>query len=180
MRREAAARRYAQAAFAIALERDELARWARDLEALAELVAQPGVVEALASSRVRPEEKERLLQAGLPDVGPLALNLVRLLVSKSRVALADQVREEFERLVDEHRGIAHGGVVTAVPLSEDERREVEMRLSEVTGKQVVVEAEVDPSIVGGLVARVGDRLIDGSTRTRLLDLRRDLGGDRAR
>lgn len=180
MKREAAARRYAQAAFAVALEQNDLERWAQDLRSIEALAGQRDVLEVLESSRVRPEQKERLLQAGLPDVNPLALNLARILVSKGRVALAGQMREEFDRLVDEHRGIAHATVVTAVPLSEQDRREVEKRLSQVVGKQVMVEAEVDTSVLGGLVARIGDRLIDGSTRTRLLDLRRQLGGDTVR
>ncbi len=180
MKREAAARRYAQAAFTIALEQDHLEGWAEDLRYIEALAAQPEVLGLLESSRVRPEQKERLLQAGLAGVGPLALNLARILVNKGRLALAAQIREEFDRLVDEHRGIAHARVVTAVSLSDDEKLAVERRLSQITGKQVVVEAEVDPSVIGGLVARIGDRLIDGSTRTQLLDLRRKLSGDTVR
>ena len=177
MRIEVAAKRYAQAAFGIARERDELDRWVEDLRAIADLAAQPGVVELLASSRVPFEVKERLLRSGLADVSPLALNLARLLVQKGRIALAGQVRDEYQRLLDEHRGMAQALVLTAVPLSEDEERAVAQRLRELTGKEIVLERRVDPEIMGGLVARVGDRLIDGSTRTRLLELRRKLAGE---
>jgi len=179
MRIEVAAKRYAQAAFGIARERDELDRWVEDLRAIADLAAQPGVVELLASSRVPFEVKERLLRSGLADVSPLALNLARLLVQKGRIALAGQVRDEYQRLLDEHRGMAQALVLTAVPLSEDEERAVAQRLRELTGKEIVLERRVDPEIMGGLVARVGDRLIDGSTRTRLLELRRKLAGETA-
>jgi len=179
MRIEVAAKRYAQAAFDIARERDELDRWVEDLRAIADLAAQPGVVELLASSRVPFEVKERLLRSGLADVSPLALNLARLLVQKGRIALAGQVRDEYQRLLDEHRGMAQALVLTAVPLSEDEERAVAQRLRELTGKEIVLERRVDPEIMGGLVARVGDRLIDGSTRTRLLELRRKLAGETA-
>jgi len=177
MRIEVAAKRYAQAAFDIARQRDELDRWVEDLQAVADLVAQPGVVDILASSRVPFEDKERLLSSGLADVSPLALNLARLLVQKGRIALAQQVREEYQRLLDEHRGMAHAVVLTAVPLSQEEERAVGQRLRELTGKEIVLERQVDPGIMGGLVARVGDRLIDGSTRTRLLELRRQLAGE---
>jgi F-type H+-transporting ATPase subunit delta len=179
MRIEVAAKRYAQAAFDIARERDELDRWVEQLRAIADLAAQPGVVEVLASSRVPFEAKERLLRSGLADVTPLALNLARLLVQKGRIALAEQVRDEYQRLLDEHRGMVQALVLTAVPLSEDEERAVAQRLGELTGKEIVLERQVDPEILGGLVARVGDRLIDGSTRTRLLALRRQLGGETA-
>jgi F-type H+-transporting ATPase subunit delta len=179
MRIEVAAKRYAQAAFDIARERDELDRWVEDIRAIVDLAAQPGVVEFLASSRVPFEVKERLLRSGLADVNPLALNLARLLVQKGRIALAGQVRDEYQRLLDEHRGMAQGVVLTAVPLSEEEERAVAQRLGELTGKEIVLERQVDPEILGGLVARVGDRLIDGSTRTRLLALRRQLAGETA-
>jgi F-type H+-transporting ATPase subunit delta len=179
MRIEVAAKRYAQAAFDIARERDELDRWVEELRAIADLAAQPGVVEVLASSRVPFEVKERLLRSGLADVSPLALNLARLLVQKGRIALAEQVWDEYQRLLDEHRGRAQALVLTAVPLSGDEERAVAQRLRELTGKEIVLERRVDPEIMGGLVARVGDRLIDGSTRTRLLELRRRLAGETA-
>lgn len=179
MRIEVAAKRYAQAAFDIARERDELDRWVEDLQAIADVAAQPGVVEVLASSRVPFEVKERLLSSGLAGVSPLALNLARLLVQKGRIAMAGQVRDEYQRLLDEHRGIAQALVLTAVPLSGDEERTVAQRLQELTGKEIVLERQVDPEILGGLVARVGDRLIDGSTRTRLLELRRRLAGETA-
>ena len=177
MRIEVAAKRYAQAAFDIARERNELDRWVEEIRAIVDLAAQPGVVEFLASSRVPFEVKERLLRSGLADVSPLALNLARLLVQKGRITLAEQVRDEYQRLLDEYRGRAQALVLTAVPLSDDEERAVAQRLKELTGKEVVLERRVDPEILGGLVARVGDRLIDGSTRTRLLELRRQLAGE---
>jgi len=179
MRIEVAAKRYAQAAFDIAREKDEFDRWVDDLRAIVELAAQPGVVEMLASSRVPFEVKDRLLRSGLAGVSPLALNLARLLVQKGRIAMAGQVRDEYQRLLDEHRGIVQALVLTAVPLSDDEERAVAQRLRELTGKEIVLERQVDPEILGGLVARVGDRLIDGSTRTRLLALRRQLAGETA-
>jgi F-type H+-transporting ATPase subunit delta len=177
MRIEVAAKRYAQAAFDIARERDEFDVWAGDLQAIADLAAQPGVLDVLDSSRVPSDAKVRLLRAGLADLSPLATNLAHLLVEKGRMSLAEQIRAEYQRLLDEHRGVAQATVLTAVALSEDERRAVVQRLQAVTGKQIVLEAEVDAEILGGLVARIGDRVIDGSTRGRLLALKRSLMGD---
>ena len=177
MRIEVAAKRYAQAVFDIARERDELDRWAGDLQVITDLVAQSGVLDVLANSRVPSDTKERLLRAGLADLSPLALNLAHLLVEKGRIALAEQVQAEYQRLLDEHRGVAQATVVTAVSLSEDERRAVAQRLQELTGKEIVLETQVDPEILGGLVARIGDRVIDGSTRGRLLALRQSLIGE---
>ncbi len=178
MRGELAAKRYAQAAFEIALEHNEIDRWLADLQSLAELAAQPGVLEMLESTRVGTAEKEQLLEAGLTEVGPLALNLARLMVAKGRFGIADQVREEFAALADDHRGVAHGTVVTAVELSSAERDQVAARLGESLGKNVLLESEVEPAILGGVVARIGDRLIDGSTRSKLLALKRELEAGR--
>ncbi len=100
MRIDIAAKRYAQAAFAVALERGDPDRWLIDLDGLDDLVAQPEAAAVLQSDRVPEAEKERLLKAALPDVDPTVLNLARLLVAKRRIKLAPQVREEFGNLLD--------------------------------------------------------------------------------
>jgi F-type H+-transporting ATPase subunit delta len=176
MRTDIAAKRYAQAAFAVALEKGDAGRWIGDLDALSELVAQPEAAAVLQSDRVPVVEKERLLKAALPDVDPAVLNLARLLVAKRRIRLAGQVREEFGDLLDAHEGRARATVTTAVPLSGEQKADVAARLSQITGNTVSVEPVVDPAIVGGLVARVGDTLIDGSTRSRLVALKKSLRG----
>jgi F-type H+-transporting ATPase subunit delta len=176
MRIDIAAKRYAQAAFAVALEQGDPERWIGDLDALSELVAQPDAAAVLQSDRVPAAEKEILLKAALPDVAPAVLNLARLLVAKRRIRLASQVREEFGNSLDAYRGRARATVTTAVPLSDGQKVEVAERLGQITGKTVSVEERVDPEIVGGLVARVGDTLIDGSTRSKLAALRKSLQG----
>jgi F-type H+-transporting ATPase subunit delta len=101
-------------------------------------------------------------------------NLVKLLESKRRLSLLPQIAESFQSMLDEHNNIAHAQVLTAVSLDEDERNALTSRLSELTGKEVQVEIHEAPEILGGLVARIGDRLIDGSARTKLLALKRQL------
>ena len=176
MRFDIAAKRYAQAAFAVALERGDPDRWLGDLDGLDDLVAQPEAAAVLQSDRVPEAEKETLLKAALPDVDPTVLNLARLLVTKRRIKLAPQVREEFGNLLDVHEGRARATVTTAVSLSNEQETQIAQRLSQITGKSVSVEQVVDPDILGGLVARVGDTLIDGSTRSRLVALKKSLEG----
>ena len=176
MLRDPSAKRYAQAAFELALERGQLDAWERDMAALASGLAAPEAEAFLASGLVPAQAKEDLIRRLLPDPDPLVWNLVRLLSSKGRLRLLPQVAEYFQTLVDEHRGIAHAEVITAVPVSDDERQALVQKLSELTGKQVTVELHEEPEIIGGLVARIGDQLIDGSTRTKLLALRRRLAG----
>ncbi|MCJ7492475.1 MAG: ATP synthase F1 subunit delta [Dehalococcoidia bacterium] len=176
MRIDIAAKRYAQAAFAVALEQGDPDRWLGDLDALVDLVAQPQAAAVLQSDRVPDAEKDILFKAALPDVDPAVLNLARLLVAKRRIRLAGQVREEFGNLLDAHEGRARATVTTAVPLSDGQAAEIAARLGQITGKTVSVEQMVDPEIVGGLIARIGDTLIDGSTRSRLGALKKSLQG----
>lgn len=174
MRREPAARRYAQAVLELALEQNETEGWAADLAALAAVLGQPEAVAFLESSKVPPQGKEQFLRATLGGLRPLAMNLARLLVSRGRTAIAPQILAEYRRLLDERQGVAHAQVVTAVPLADRERQLVTTKLADLTGKMVVVEPRVDPHILGGLVVRIGDKLIDASTRARLLALKRSL------
>lgn len=172
----AVARRYADAAFELALERQELDRWADDLRTLAGAVAEPMVLAFLDSAKVPTREKERVLEEALKGIGPLAWNLVRLLLARGRISLAPQIAAAFEERLNEHRGVARALVTTAVPLDIRTQEAVATRLGELTGKEVIVELEEEPSIIGGLVARISDRLIDGSTRAKLLALKKELAG----
>lgn len=174
--RELAAKRYGRAAFEIALADGALERWAADLGLIAAAMGDPQVAAFLESVRTPLQAKYDLLERGLAGSDPKAMNLAKLLVAKGRSDLAGQILEEYRALVDEHQGLAHAVVTTAVPLGDAEREAVAQRLGQLTGRQVTVTTRVDPTIIGGLVARIGDTLIDGSVRARLLALRRRLAG----
>ncbi|MEW6034558.1 MAG: ATP synthase F1 subunit delta [Chloroflexota bacterium] len=171
----AAAKRYAQAIFELAIERGELDRWREELPQVAEALTDATLAPLLESPRVPFTSKQELLQASLKGLSPLALNLSYLLAKKGKAAIASRIASEYVRLLDSHQGIEHAEVVSAVPLSQEEREAISRRLGEVTGRRVVLESRTDPAIIGGLVIRIGDRLIDGSVRTRLQNLKRDLG-----
>lgn len=179
MIRQVAAKRYAEAAYQLARERGTVEDWSAALELMASAFADPEMAAVMDSPRLPSAAKLALIERTLAGIDPLALNLARLLVTKGRTYLVPQIAEAFQERMDKERGIAHAQVVTAVPLSEAEKAAIAARLKEITGKQVVLETEVDEEIVGGLVARIGDRLIDGSTKSRLLALKRQLQEARA-
>lgn len=172
-----AGKRYAQAAFAIARDSNAVAAWRSDLNDIAEVLAESGIAPILADPKVPLEQRLTLVDRTL-DISPMALNLAKLLVQKGRSADARAVADAFGRMADEHEGIAHAEVTAAVELSPDKVADIEKRLSAQVGKTVKATARVDPSILGGLVVRVGDQLVDGSVRTRLKRLRRELEGAR--
>jgi F-type H+-transporting ATPase subunit delta len=173
---EPAAKRYAQAAFELARDRGELEAWANDLASLRDVLASREALAFVASRKVPREGKEEFIRRAAGDLSPLVWNLVRLLNQRGRLELLPQIVERFEELTDEQRGIEHVQVLTAVELSPDEREALRTKLSDMTGKQVDMQTFVEPEILGGLVARIGDRLIDGSTRSKLIALKRQLAG----
>ena len=179
MIREIAARRYGEAAFQIARDGDSEERWSEGLSLMAVAFSDPEMTAVMQEARISTVDKTGLAEKTLQGVDPLVLNLARLLVHRGRTALAPQIDEAFRELADAERGIAHAVVTTAVPLSDSETAAVAEKLSEISGKNVVIEAQVDEAIIGGLVARIGDMQIDGSTRSQLLALKRRLQEARA-
>lgn len=176
MIRDIAARRYAEAAYLLAREEGKEEVWSAALSAMGSLFGDEQARSLLGSTRVPLAEKARLVEQGLAGVDPLVLNLARLLLRRGRTSLGTHIAEVFQELLDEAKGISHATVTSAVPLSKDDEGAVEQRLREITGGEVVLETEVDEGILGGLVVRIGDRLIDGSTKSRLLALKRRLSG----
>jgi F-type H+-transporting ATPase subunit delta len=180
MARRAYARRYAQAVFDIARERDELDRWQSDLRKIATLGGEAKFVALLENPKVHFEEKARLLSGWLGDINPLALNLVYLLVTRGRVGMVADIAEEYQRLLDSYRGIEQAEVTTAIPLDDEDKRKLGERLEAVVGKKVVLKPTVDPGVLGGIVARIGGKLLDGSTRSKLMALKKALASGEVR
>lgn len=172
-----AARRYAQAAFGIARDTGTIASWRSELNDVATVLTESGLAPILSDARVPIEQRLSMVERTL-DVSPLVLNLAKLLVARGRAAEARAVADAFGRLADDHEGIAHAEVTTAVELAPAQLDAIAQQIGQSLGKQVRVTGTVDPGIVGGVVVRVGDKLVDGSVRTRLKRLRRELEGAR--
>ena len=178
MARRVVAMRYAQAAFYIAREKGRLDKWRRDLDMVARLAEDGEVLAFLENPRIHYDDKVKLLTGQLGDLDPLALNLVYLLIAKGRIGMIGEIAREYQQLLNSHRGIEQAEVTTAVPLSDEDAARLKIRLSEIVGKEIVLKTRVSPGLISGMVARVGDKLIDGSTRSKLNTLKRELGEGR--
>ncbi len=176
MARKAYARRYAQAVFLIARQRGELDRWQSDLGKIARLGEDAASVALLENPKIHFNDKIKLLSGQFSEVNPLALNLVYLLIARGRLTMVAGIADEYQRLLDSYHGIERAEITTAVPLDDEGKRKLAERLSGIMGKQVVINSEVDARLLGGIVARVGGKLLDGSTRTRLEALKRQISG----
>lgn len=175
MARKASTRRYSQAVFQIALEKDELEAWQSDLEKIATLGQDEEIINYLENPKFPFNDKAKLLTDQLGDIDPLALNLVCLLVAKGGITMVGEIAEEYRRLMDSYHGIEGAQVTTAIPLDDDEKTKLAERLGNLVGKKVVLESDVDSSVIGGIVARVEGKLFDGSTRGQLEALKREIG-----
>jgi F-type H+-transporting ATPase subunit delta len=168
------ARRYAQAIYQIAKAKNNLDEWGKELKRVSELVKDQQVVDFVDSPKVPFTQKAELIKQKLGKADELVLNLCSLLISKGKLKNAGQISEEYEALLDEHKGIKHALVTTAVPVDEAEKQKIANQLEKITGKKVTVKLQVNPAILGGIIARIEDTQIDGSVRNKLELLRRNL------
>lgn len=170
-RRETAARRYAEAAFQVATEQRALNRWQADFAVLGEALANPELTAVMQHPAVPYSDKERVLRRSVTEVADGPLNLILLMIRRGRPGAIPAMRTHFEELVLRQRGITRAEVRTALPLEDEDRVGLERTLEHLAGHQVEFTEVVDPSLMGGIAVRIGDRLYDASVRSRLERLR---------
>jgi F-type H+-transporting ATPase subunit delta len=176
----AAARRYAKALFKIASEDGTVEATGRELDALGELLDQsPELRRALFRPLHPVNERRAALRAVAKRLGasPVLENFYAFLIDQRRLIDFGTIHGEFARLAAEAEGRTTGRIRSAQPLDEATRDRLVAALSRRTGRQVSVEVEVDPDLIGGIVAQVGDLVFDGSLRTQLEQLRNNLTRD---
>lgn len=181
MTQAGAARRYARALFDVLIDKQgDLDRAARELDEFAALVAGNQALRAVITDPAIPAAKKRaLVDALLAAAGSVSEPVARtlaLLADRGRLAVAGDIARAFhERLMD-HRQIVRAEVTTAVPLDAGRTKAIADALGTATGRHVVVDTKVDESILGGVVARVGSIVYDGSVARQLEKMKEQLAG----
>ncbi len=178
MTSRAAANRYARALFDVALKEANVEKAQEDLQQFADLVAGHEMLShTLANPAVPAAKKRTVVQALLDRAGgitPVVSKLILLLADRDRLVLLPEVALGYrERLMD-HQKVLRGEVTTAVPIAADTVRALEQGLGQATGRQVVLESRVDPSIIGGVITRLGSTVYDGSVTTQLQKMKEAL------
>jgi len=176
MARKTSARRYSQAVFEIALETKKLTKWQSDLKKIVSVVGDATLMAFLESPKFHFDDKSRLLSERLEGINLLALNLVLLLVAKRRLDIIGDIADEYQRLLNSYRGIEPAEVITAIPLDDEDKQKLVEHLGAIVDKKVVLKSETDPGIIGGIIARIDGKLLDGSTRSKLVALKKELVG----
>jgi len=173
MREPTIARNYAEALFELARKGGELDGWGAMISDVADAMTRDDRLRRfLESPRVSAEEKNEVLGKALQDRMPrLLVRYLQALVRHRRQMLIPQIAAEYRALVDEAEGRVHAQVTVATDAAAADRDAIARDLSRVLGKRVVPHVTVNPAILGGVVVRVGDVVMDGSVRRRLSVLR---------
>ena len=175
MLKGAIARRYAGAIFEIARKQNTLNRTLEDVKKITRLFAIRKLAYLLREPKIPAQRKETAIRQALADkLLPTSLNLALLVVQRELVDLMPNIGSELEELVLNYKNQAVAEVTTATKLDDAQMKLIKQALERRTGKTILVKTKVQPEILGGIIARVGDRVIDGSIRYRLSALRQQL------
>ena len=174
-----AANRYAQAFFETAKEKGQESSLLDELASFsAALKASPEIEKFLNNPAFDRASKKAVLGKIYGSQGNEAhKNLFRflaVLMKKNRFTLIHEVAESFKRIVDEAKGIGQAEVLTAVPLEPKTEQELTAKLERLAGKKILIQKKVDPSIVGGVIVRLGNKVIDGSVGQKILFYKKEL------
>ena len=168
--RASLAGRYASALFDLARDQRQIDSVGRSLEALGQaLVDSKDFAELIGSPLVSRGEAAKAFAALVPQlsIDPLTANFLGVLAGNGRKSELRKIIRAYRRLASEHRGETTAEVVTARPLNDDQIAQLKTQLRARAGRDVAIDAQVDPNILGGLVVKLGSQRIDASIRTKL-------------
>jgi F-type H+-transporting ATPase subunit delta len=168
--------KYARAMFDESVERGLTQKVADDLQALMDLRGEdPAFLNFLNSPEVLTEHKTEFIRSVFGSrLDRLTTDFLHLLVEKGRINFLPEICRDFAHLTEEHQGLLRAQVTSAVPLDAEQEGRLARELARVTGKKVVLEKKVDPSILGGVVVHLGTKIVDRSLRRGLKELAHNL------
>lgn len=174
MARASKAKRYAQALFSLAATEGKQETWLGSLLGIEQQLSDPTAMLFFGEPRISSERKADAAARVAESADPLVRNFVGLLVQKQAVGSLAAIVREYVRILDESLGRVQATVTSAVEVSSAQRERLTDSLSAMLNKEVILDINEDPGIIGGILVRVGDQVIDGSVRARLEGLRNRL------
>ena len=171
------ARRYAKALLIIGKEDNEAETYKEELDRFSDLITSEKELEqAITNPLYYAGDRKKVLQAVIDkvNISKVMASFLLLLFDKGRFGFLSDINEFYKKLADELKGVVRASLVSATELSSETVEKIRTTLSKKTGKDIILEVEQDPSLIGGIVSRIGDLVLDGSIKTQLLNMRESL------
>ena len=179
MRQTILAKRYAKALFAVGQEEGLSESFRETLNVLGDFLnTYPEAMDGLTNPLYPMELREKVMAQLISELqaNQLIANFFNLVIQKKRADILPEIATEFQVLVDADQNISRGTVISATEISGELQAKVQSTLENITGKKVILASDIDPSIIGGIVAKVGDLVMDGSIKTQLAGLNESIKG----
>lgn len=170
-------KRYAKALLSLGQEDGNFEQYGRDLQDFSRFCEDHPDVKGVIANPVFPVEERRKILRTLLEKSAYAdvvKNFLNLLLDKNRIGAIQQITVHYERLMDELSNIARAEIVTSRPLKEEAQTSLEKVLGDLTSKTVKIEVKEDESLIGGIVVRIGDLVLDGSVKAQLAGINESL------
>jgi len=177
MKQMSVARRYAKALLILGKENDQADIYGEELDRFARLIADEHEFRQVISNPLYgAESRKKILTQVLEkmDLSMVINSFLLLLFDKRRLGFIDSINEFYQRFADELKGIARAGLVSATDLSSEAIEQIQSALSQITGKKIIIDFKQDPGLIGGVVAKIGDLVLDGSIKTQLLSMKESI------
>jgi F-type H+-transporting ATPase subunit delta len=173
----AISRRYAKALLLIGKEDGKAEAYKEELDSVTALIErEPELNHALTNPLYDAAGRKKVLKAVVEklNLSKVMMSFLFLLFDKGRIGFLSSINDFYQKLADELKGVARASLVAATQLSSDAVEKIRLALSKKTGKDIILEVEQDPGLIGGIVTRIGDLVLDGSIKTQLLNMRESL------
>jgi F-type H+-transporting ATPase subunit delta len=179
MSSQTVARRYASALADVVLQRGEAREVQQELRTWADMLqSNANLREVFANPTIALDQKrgvlKRLIEIAKPR--PTTVNFLKLLLQNQRLPELDQINRRFASVLDDRAGMIAAQVTTARPVKPETQHTLETKLRNLTGKNVRIEFDTDPDMIGGLVTRIGSTIYDGSVRNQLQQIKEKMAG----
>jgi F-type H+-transporting ATPase subunit delta len=171
------ARRYAKALLLIGKTDGKAENYKDELNGFADLVAREAALDQVINNPLyNADERKKVLEALIAKLNLSAVmsSFLKLLFDKGRFGFLSSIDEFYQKLADDLKGVARASLVSANELSSDTVEKIRKALSKKTGKEIVLDIKTDPTLIGGIVTKIGDLVLDGSIKTQLLNMRESL------
>ena len=179
MARRPTGKRYARALFDLAVDNDSIEEWVDVLLGIVQALDEVNASRTESLFDLSSSKQKDILLPAIDDLHPLLKNLFGLLIARSALSLLPRITSEFKDLADKHFGRERGIVYTAVDLEPPAFDRLKEILEQSFGKSILLENQINESIVGGILVQIGDTVLDGTTISRLSSLRSSLMGKSA-